>query len=676
MKAAVLLRRRQSNSSFSSSSPAVSKADCRPTTSTSCTSQSHSSSASGRSLHAFLSRDNGSAYNPPTSTTTGSVASRSSRGSKISTTSSKGSRGSKGSRTGRSRIASSSGGLSRCQSPPPHQGKSSTNAALQSVSPNVMSSILSPPEQITGSVPDLDCPICLDSMAEHDDAHPPQCTNACGYNFCLSCVESLISSSRDDYAEASDGNMHVKVFLMCPNCRSDLSGTIRDTVLLRKADHIRACTSSAAGGRGGGGSGCRGDEGLTPSELRMRDVMDDPTVRDAITDARKREAEFFGRKYRHDVDEKEIVREIDEAMEVFCRNEASLSADAADAADDSADVSYEECGVEMDLVKGVHQSVRWPKQPSCRTIPTSGSHGIDPSLLAGLEFALSEAEQEMITDLMTSGDTSQLAAAAEMLYDVTNLTRQGKTSSSDARANAAAGGDRRAAAVRNSTRSSVFALIDEAKNIREETESRQHAREAGHVAQRLAHPNRNGRVTASQHRAAEMSIRRNMEHMKRFPLPVRMPKYVEITGVNTDPTSKKFALQFCADTWDGTLLDAYSKITIGFGGSIKKKEPRHKGVFRILNMDANNDSYSNPRSATDQPRVLVSWVSSEAGSQGVVKGDVVTHVDGEEFYGDVDALMQTIRQIAVRDDTEVLRLVLNAERSTAEALRRRATIMD
>jgi hypothetical protein len=65
--------------------------------------------------------------------------------------------------------------------------------------------------------------------------YPLLCPSTCGYNFCLSCVEHLISSSKDDYQMASDGNRHVKVSLQCPQCRGNLSRTITDTVMLRKA---------------------------------------------------------------------------------------------------------------------------------------------------------------------------------------------------------------------------------------------------------------------------------------------------------------------------------------------------------------------------------------------------------------------------------------------------------
>jgi uncharacterized protein YbaR (Trm112 family) len=83
------------------------------------------------------------------------------------------------------------------------------------------------------------CPICLDVMSTadtlHPIPHPPGSSSSCQYNFCLSCLTALYTSSQDDYEMASDGNRHVKVKLACPNCRSQLSiDAVEQTVRLRQ----------------------------------------------------------------------------------------------------------------------------------------------------------------------------------------------------------------------------------------------------------------------------------------------------------------------------------------------------------------------------------------------------------------------------------------------------------
>ena len=124
-----------------------------------------------------------------------------------------------------------------------------------------------------------DCPICFCKMHSSDLTHPLQCpTGTCNFNFCRTCVENLIVSSKDDYQLASDGNLHVKVHLRCPSCRSDLSSSIRDTVLLRKADYVQDSTNADI---------------LTDSERRMKSVLDCCDVQDALHTAQLREDRSF-----------------------------------------------------------------------------------------------------------------------------------------------------------------------------------------------------------------------------------------------------------------------------------------------------------------------------------------------------------------------------------------------
>ena len=129
------------------------------------------------------------------------------------------------------------------------------------------------------------CPICLNGMSAADKAHPPQCGTAkCHYNFCLDCAESYITSSKDPYQKASDGSHQLKIFLRCPCCRSDLSSSIRDTVLLRHADIVERKSEEVLQ------RWCR----LTPSDLSEVEAMgSDPYIQEAVEMAKKREAIFL-----------------------------------------------------------------------------------------------------------------------------------------------------------------------------------------------------------------------------------------------------------------------------------------------------------------------------------------------------------------------------------------------
>lgn len=464
---------------------------------------------------------------------------------------------------------------------------------------------MGPPEpSSSSSAPSApDCPICLDAMAPGDVRHPLQCsTGGCGYNFCLSCIESLISSSRDDYLEASDGNRHVKVFLHCPQCRSDLGPTIRDTALLRRADALEDAVS--------GGN----DSELSASELRMRNAMEDPDVRGAVEEARKREAEFLGRDGRAD--------------------------DLGEGG--GGDVSRADSGISASSAESASEKKE-----------------ADATLFGGYEFCMTSDEQRVVTEMMTSGSVTKLSAAALFLSDVVRMSREGKT----------------AASREKESMSSVMVLIDESKVAKEKAALKAAGATAQTAAKLAAAPGqrgmRAGMATKSDHRNYERELKRKQEYMRTHPLPVRMPKYVELTLQS--PGTKHFPLTFVDDTWDGTVSDAFSKITVSSRGKVDKKKTENVGVWHVLKGGSNGKAVIDRiRPAT--PRVLVSSVKAEGGKKGVMKGDVVTHLNGEDFGGTAEELNAAIQSEVNRGDSPTFSLVLNAERSTAEALRRRALV--
>lgn len=74
-----------------------------------------------------------------------------------------------------------------------------------------------------------------------------------------------------------------------------------------------------------------------------------------------------------------------------------------------------------------------------------------------------------------------------------------------------------------------------------------------------------------------------------------------------------------------------------------------------------------------QPRVLIRHTGGTAGRQGALRGDVVTHVDGNSVAGSTANDVMTILQ---QKSGSAFTLTLNAERSVAEALKRRAMAID
>ena len=73
--------------------------------------------------------------------------------------------------------------------------------------------------------------------------------------------------------------------------------------------------------------------------------------------------------------------------------------------------------------------------------------------------------------------------------------------------------------------------------------------------------------------------------------------------------------------------------------------------------------------------MIVGSVRGQAGKSGIMRGDVVTHVNGEAFGGDASMLNSLLARAYEEhgDDGEVM-MVVNAEECTAEALRLRSRV--
>ena len=151
----------------------------------------------------------------------------------------------------------------------------------------------------------------------------------------------------------------------------------------------------------------------------------------------------------------------------------------------------------------------------------------------------------------------------------------------------------------------------------------------------------------------------------------------------------------------GTVMDAYSKISIGFGNHVTQRKPNNANVSNILGGSgiAQESTTANVGCAIKlcagdffamdevhialpgEARVLISH-TGRSGKQGAVRGDVVTHVDGQSVAGrTVNQFLQLLRDKLQQQEgttgtensaTTTILLTLNAERSVADALKRRA----
>lgn len=454
----------------------------------------------------------------------------------------------------------------------------------------------------------LDCPICLDPMEEEDYQHILMCERHCGYNFCKNCIESLLRSSKDDFQEASDGNIHVKVFLRCPNCRSDLTATIRDTLLLRKAHAVKRLQKT------------NGD--LDDSQKRLEKVLHTDEVKEAIKKAREEETAYMGQEFTK-----------------ACRSPSIFSDSTAHSFPEEASLDVEEWGVEADLYAGVHDSFRMPTplSPVKRQLSVMS---VDKTLFSAWDDSLNDIQRRAITAQMTSGDTNMLAKAALTLYNVLHDIAESPQPAMVTSPRSS---------LRQSKRCSVLDLIAESKAVHDSEEKK--------LEEIIESPTSAPPMSRlwSERGSTDYEVRHMAAINKQFPLPVRMPKAVEARTDSLD-------LELIDYIWDGTIVDAYRKISIGFRDYIHQKDVENRAVQRILG-EGNYGQVELP----GKHRVLI-LSAGELGRQGAVRGDVVTHVDSESV-GDLSAeqILSKIKEKGPR-----VMITLNAERSVAEALRRRA----
>lgn len=574
--------------------------------------------------------------------------------------------------------------------------------------------------------------ICLDPMNPADLAHPLMCSSSqCCYNFCCNCIESLIEQKQatgltfddgDDTDEELQSRHHSEdVILHCPNCRSDLGHTICDTILLRKVDQVPTASDS--------------DEEII-KRLALKKAMDaDVTILCEIAQAREREARFWEKKF------------------AATRESSDSNADQTEdhPREEQREEECDEWGFEVDIRTGAHESIKLPKEMLPFSVFQTNQIKADRTLLGGLESAIPREDQVQLTRMLVSGDTSELAKAAEILSTVAESVHILR---SDSNGGVSVGGGGKATISSTASlppqpmprRSSIYNWIEVGKKARSPSSSSRKQNSNAEVPsyhQNYIPYTKSYTIKATKHRQIERQLREKLAFMRRHPLPVRMPKYAEFTiqfddspeQLDVSQIVKSLPVRFCNDTWDGTVIDAFSKIYVSHKSlkstrngknyaptlpkstfidnySVSHKRQETEGIRNILDGGLRPGSSSNRgdvRIDTPHRRVLIAAVVDPSASlQGVLKGDVATHLNGEELrdcsVDDVVALICSLvfssSTVVVEEEdgegdgggngcsdggdgttgakqprrtvTTTLKFVLNADRATAEALKMRA----
>jgi len=300
---------------------------------------------------------------------------------------------------------------------------------------------------------------------------------------------------------------------------------------------------------------------------------------------------------------------------------------------------------------------------------------IDTSLLRGLEPIMTPPEQAHLTALLTSGNPNDLASAANIFHTLTSLVKSGALASQR--------------------------TAEDTQRV--ETSFRAQYKPCTKKDIKLAYNNYESRVLKEK---LQYDAERKAKINNELPLPVRMPRLVIIDNFDPDGTPvsrpkvlgggtklQKPSLVFVNDEWDGTLGTAFTKLTVkkerpnkGTGGirdvirSLRDSsgvevhvvgEPQgDKGMHMIAELL--DGGYDAKLQDGPVPRVLIADAFNDAAKLGLHRGDIVTHVNGEEFRGTAEELNLLIKAHFADAEDGKLELVVNAEVAVAEALRLRS----
>lgn len=332
-----------------------------------------------------------------------------------------------------------------------------------------------------------DCEICLCPMSKIDLKIPIECpTSTCSFNMCTSCVQHLIGASKQDFEEASDGNLHVKVRLQCPQCRGNLSPIIFDVVLIRESEIIENDLFGIP------------DDDLSGQQLRAKYSIDSESLKNA----------------------KERL------------------------------LKYRTLGI-AELGKERNQN-----SPSSKSRKTEL---LDYRIFDGLECAMSDAERIYVTELMTSGDTDKLAMAAQILSDLSKVMKKGYIPSNP-----------------DPIENDIYKLCQ--KKTPEE-------RAMEYVESRV------------ERKDEQLRRDKIASHRRRNPLPLRMPRHVELAANFDMYAQHRKVLKFRDDMWNGTMADAFARAQCVEDGD--------------------------PHDTKSHHRVIVAAARKQAFQEGIREGDVV-----------------------------------------------------
>jgi len=262
-------------------------------------------------------------------------------------------------------------------------------------------------------------------------------------------------------------------------------------------------------------------------------------------------------------------------------------------------------------------------EPGTTSRPTTDAD-IDTDLLSGLEDFMSIEEQHYITELLISGVMNQVAKAAQILSEIKRIHPSASETS-------------------DSFQSLNKKIMYPLKSL---------------FANKT-------RLDVAEQRAINMSFPSASDWDLRLALP-RMPKYVVLKADFDVYARHSKILKFKDDTWDGSLADAFSRMYTGNSDDRRSDDDDEDGD------DDDDDVDSSSEESKSDNRVVITMSRRQAARVGIVEGDVVSHINMEEFRGCAENLREIIQNFYISGNgSGTFSMVFNGDQSTADELRKR-----
>ena len=168
---------------------------------------------------------------------------------------------------------------------------------------------------------------------------------------------------------------HDDVMTLCPRCQYDLSYTIEDTFLIRKALQMESTTSNVP------------DSELSAAELRFKH---------SVTPQQIEEAKDRLNQFQIDIENGNINPRTGPFGGSKRKNNTRAGS-----------------GIDIDTGASSTASLSWSSSPIMNFV--------EFDLFDGMKDILTEAEQSFVSDLMTSGEVEKLAQASQILYELKRI---------------------------------------------------------------------------------------------------------------------------------------------------------------------------------------------------------------------------------------------------------------